>query len=218
LGRCTYLHTPYPLVLGDRIAAQFIEAIKGDSNFAQSSSIAAAPTAALSDHCDSSDAYRSRSLRRRWIRSNRPEEVSGFGRGHMTGMDEKALVGFDVEHVVNLDEKAKEGFGDKVADYDDFDVEVRKELVGEEANRMGGVGSFRVAWLIVQPTLGIEIDDEFVKQEDPDELDAPDETTPDDDGWDTESATPAEYGFDDSISADESIDIINPFIDDAGEK
>jgi hypothetical protein len=100
----------------------------------------------------------------------------------MTGMDEKALVGFDVEHVVNLDEKAKEGFGDKVADYDDFDVEVRKELVGEEANRMGGVGSFRVAWLIVQPTLGIEIDDEFVKQEDPDELDAPDETTPDDDG------------------------------------
>ena len=70
------------------------------------------------------------------------EAVSGFGRGHMTGMDVDALVGFEFDHVVNLDDKAKEGFGDKVFDFENFDLDVRGELIGDEAQRMGGFGSF----------------------------------------------------------------------------
>jgi hypothetical protein len=71
-----------------------------------------------------------------------PEAVSGFARDHVVGMDVDALVGFEVDHVVNLDQTAKEGFGDKVITFDDFDLEVRGELIGEEAQRMGGFGSF----------------------------------------------------------------------------
>jgi hypothetical protein len=71
-----------------------------------------------------------------------PEAVSGFARDHVVGMDADALVGFEVEHVLNLDQTAKDGFGDKVIVYDDFDLEVRGELIGEEAQRMGGFGSF----------------------------------------------------------------------------
>ena len=71
-----------------------------------------------------------------------PEAVSGFGRDHLTGMDPDALTGFEFEHVFNLDEEAKEGFGDHVMDFGDFDLEVRGELIGEEAQRMGGFGSF----------------------------------------------------------------------------
>ncbi len=47
-----------------------------------------------------------------------------------------------VDHVINLDEEAKDGFGDHVMEFDDFDLEVRGELIGEEAQRMGGFGSF----------------------------------------------------------------------------
>ena len=120
----------------------------------------------------------------------------------LPGIDVDALVGFEVEHVSNLDPKAKEGFGDKVADYDSFDLGVRQELVGNEAKRIGGGGSF----------------DDLVarlkaKKDDPDAVGAPDE-----DGWGPESATPAEYGFDDGDPDDESVESINPFTYDAGEK
>jgi hypothetical protein len=71
-----------------------------------------------------------------------PEAVSGFARDHVVGMGVDALVGFEVEHVINLDQTAKDGFGDKVTDFEDFDLEVRGELIGEEAQRMGGFGSF----------------------------------------------------------------------------
>jgi hypothetical protein len=60
----------------------------------------------------------------------------------MVGMDVDALTGFDIDHVINLDEEAKDGFGDHVMEFDDFDLEVRGELIGEEAQRMGGFGSF----------------------------------------------------------------------------
>jgi len=72
-----------------------------------------------------------------------PEAVAGFGRDHMVGMDVDALIGFEFEHVLNLDEEAKEGFGDHVMDFEDFDLEIRGELIGEEAQRMGGFGSFK---------------------------------------------------------------------------
>ena len=71
-----------------------------------------------------------------------PEAVAGFRRDHLTGMDAGALVGFAPDHVRNLGEEAIQGFGDKVFDFDDFDLEVRKELIGDEAQRMGGFGSF----------------------------------------------------------------------------
>ena len=70
------------------------------------------------------------------------EAVSGFARDHLTGMDVDALTGFDVNHVVNLEEEAKEGFGDHVVEFENFDLDVRGELVGEEAQLLGGVGSF----------------------------------------------------------------------------
>lgn len=70
------------------------------------------------------------------------EAVSGFGRDHLTGMALDALVGFEVDHVRNLDDEARQGFGDKVVEFDNFDLEVRGELIGDEAQRMGGFGSF----------------------------------------------------------------------------
>jgi hypothetical protein len=71
-----------------------------------------------------------------------PQAVAGFGRDHVTGMELAALAGFDFSQVQNLDPAAKQGIGDKVLSFDDFDLDVRKELVDEPALRLGGVGSF----------------------------------------------------------------------------
>ncbi len=71
-----------------------------------------------------------------------PEAVAGFARDQVTGMDPSALAGFDVTQIQNLDTDALHGIGDKVEGFDDFDLDVRKELVDDSALRLGGVGSF----------------------------------------------------------------------------
>ena len=71
-----------------------------------------------------------------------PLAVAGFVRDHVTRMEIEALAGFGLEQVLNLDEDAKLGIGDKVRVFDDFDLDVRKEFVDDEARRLGGVGSF----------------------------------------------------------------------------
>jgi hypothetical protein len=71
------------------------------------------------------------------------QAVSGLERGHIKEMNEGALVGFNQEHVRNLSDESKEGMGDKVSTFEKFDIEVRKELLNEQAGRLGGVGSFK---------------------------------------------------------------------------
>jgi len=71
-----------------------------------------------------------------------PEAVSGFERGHVVGMDLEAMTGFEHDQVKNLNVEAKVGFGDKVPVFEDFSIEIRRELVDEDGLRLGGVGSF----------------------------------------------------------------------------
>jgi len=71
-----------------------------------------------------------------------PTSMKGFAREHMTHMELGALSAFDISQVKNLDKQAIAGIGDTVPEFGDFDVEVRFEVVGEEALRLGGVGSF----------------------------------------------------------------------------
>jgi hypothetical protein len=71
-----------------------------------------------------------------------PVAVEGFGRGHMTKMDFDALAAFRLDQVVHLDHEAKQGIGDTVPEFGDFDMDVRKEFIDEDARRLGGVGSF----------------------------------------------------------------------------
>jgi len=70
------------------------------------------------------------------------QAVSGLERGHIKEMNEDALSGFKQEHVRNLSDESKQGMGDKVSTFENFDIEVRKELVNKQARRLGGVGSF----------------------------------------------------------------------------
>jgi hypothetical protein len=71
-----------------------------------------------------------------------PEAVGGFKRDHVIGMDLKAMTGFEHDHVKNLDVEAKVGFGDKVPDFEDFSVDIRRELVDDSEMLLGGIGSF----------------------------------------------------------------------------
>jgi len=57
-------------------------------------------------------------------------------------MDLEAMAAFEPEHVMNLEPEAKEGFGDKVPGFEDFSVDVRRELVDDSQLLLGGVGSF----------------------------------------------------------------------------
>jgi hypothetical protein len=71
-----------------------------------------------------------------------PEAVQGFERDHMIGMDLEAMTAFNPEQVMNLEAGAKEGFGDKVPGFEDFSVDVRRELLDDSQLLLGGVGSF----------------------------------------------------------------------------
>ncbi len=71
-----------------------------------------------------------------------PNAMEGFGRDHMTQMGLDALASFDLEQVQHLEKVALSGIGDKVPEFSDFDIEVRKEFLGEDGLRLGGVGSF----------------------------------------------------------------------------
>ena len=79
---------------------------------------------------------------RRWGQVD--EAVNAYRRVAEQYMDE----GFDaravavLKQIQNLDPEALHGIGDKVLTFDDFDLDVRKELVEEPAQRLGGVGSF----------------------------------------------------------------------------
>jgi hypothetical protein len=57
-------------------------------------------------------------------------------------MDLEAMAAFGPEQVMNLETGAKEGFGDKVPGFEDFSVDVRRELVDDSQLLLGGVGSF----------------------------------------------------------------------------
>ncbi|NQW20538.1 MAG: hypothetical protein HQ477_07440, partial [Chloroflexi bacterium] len=71
-----------------------------------------------------------------------PAAMAGFDREQMTHMDTNALAAFNIDQVTHLDEVAKQGIGDKVPEFANFDIDVRKEFIGDDALRLGGVGSF----------------------------------------------------------------------------
>ena len=68
--------------------------------------------------------------------------MAGFERGHMTNMEVDSLAAFDLAQVTNLDETAVQGIGDMVPEFNDFEIDVRKEIIGDDALLLGGVGSF----------------------------------------------------------------------------
>ncbi|MBR97923.1 MAG: hypothetical protein CL887_05465, partial [Dehalococcoidia bacterium] len=82
------------------------------------------------------------------------EAVAGLGRSHIVKMSEKALSGFNVDQVKGLDSKSREGLGDKVEDFGEFSINVKKELVKNETRRMPGVGSFDILAKIIKETGG----------------------------------------------------------------
>ena len=104
-----------------------------------------------------------------------PTAMPGFAREHMTNMELDALAAFDISQVENLDELAIAGIGDTVPEFDDFDVEVRFEVVGEEALRLGGVGSFE------------ELAEQIAEGPSPEDLEAM--------GWDPSLGNPEDFDF-----------------------
>ena len=56
----------------------------------------------------------------------------------------------------NFSDASKKGMGDKVSTFEKFDIEVRKELLNEQAGRLGGVGSFKDLASSVKGELGKE--------------------------------------------------------------
>ena len=80
--------------------------------------------------------------------------MAGLGRSHIVKMSEKALSGFNVDQVKGLDSKSREGLGDKVEDFGEFSINVKKELVKNETRRMPGVGSFDILAKILKETGG----------------------------------------------------------------
>jgi hypothetical protein len=105
-----------------------------------------------------------------------PAAMEGFGRDHMTQMELDSLAAFGLDQVQHLDDGAKQGIGDTVPEFGEFDLDVRKEFVGDDGLRLGGVGSFEdlANQLMGEPTT-------------PEELAAM--------GWDNSLGNPEDFDF-----------------------
>ena len=71
-----------------------------------------------------------------------PAAMAGFLPEQVVELPLDAIAGFAPEQMTALAPEAKLGIGDVVPQFDDFPIDVRLEIVPEEALLLGGVGSF----------------------------------------------------------------------------
>ena len=94
------------------------------------------------DQIKNIDAKATAGFKKDQVKNLDAEAVTGFKREQVTSMTVDAMSGFEAKQVKNLEASAKKGMGDKVKDFKDFDIDVKKELVQESKMLLGGVGSF----------------------------------------------------------------------------